>query len=79
MEDTSHFMDMLLERGIEIEWADRAIQNPDTTEDHNDGTRHFLKSIPECEGRWLRVVVNMQATPQRRVTAFFDRRLRRTT
>ena len=77
MENSTHFGDMLNERGIRREWADRTVADPDRTEDHDDGTRHFIKQIPECENRWLRVVVNVSATPEKRVTAFFDRRLRR--
>jgi hypothetical protein len=72
-----HFEDMLGERGIAKEWAERAMADPDTTEDHDDGTKHFIKRIPEFGNRWLRVIVNMGATPEKRVTAFFDRRLRR--
>ena len=47
MEDTTHFKDMLNERGIRLEWADRTVQEPDKIEDHDDGTRHFIKQIPE--------------------------------
>jgi hypothetical protein len=68
---------MLKERGIAPEWVERAVGLPDKTEDHEDGTRHFIKRIPEFGYRWLRVVVNVTATPEKRVTAFFDRRLRR--
>jgi len=77
MDDTVHFGDMLQERGIDRRWVDLAIDGPDRTEDHGDGTRHFIKQIPEFGDRWLRVVVNVRVTPQLRVTAFFDRRLRR--
>ena len=77
MAETGHFGDMLKERAIEREWVDRTIQRPDRTEDHDDGTRHFIRQIPEFEDRWLRVVVNITVQPERRVTAFFDRRLRR--
>jgi hypothetical protein len=76
MEDTVHFEDMLNERGIKLEWADRTVQEPDRVEDHIDGTRHFLKQISEFENRWLRVIVNLSTMPEKRVTAFFDRRLR---
>ena len=72
-----HFDDMLKERGISPEWVERTIGSPDTTEDHKDGTRHFIKRIPEFGNRWLRVVANVKVTPEKRVTAFFDRRLRR--
>lgn len=77
MDDTVHFADMLKERGIKSAWADRTVLSPDAVEDHDDGTRHFIKQIPEFGGRWLRVVVSVVETPPRRVTVFFDRRLRR--
>ncbi|HNT36297.1 MAG TPA: DUF4258 domain-containing protein [bacterium] len=77
MDETGHFCDMLKERRIEREWVDRTIREPERTEDHDDGTRHFIRQIPEFGDRWLRVVVNVKAHPERWVTAFFDRRLRR--
>lgn len=77
MEDSIHFADMLRERGIKRTWVDAALENPDRTEEHDDGTRHFIKQIPEFDNRWLRVVVNVIVFPEKRVTAFFDRRLRR--
>jgi hypothetical protein len=77
MEDTVHFINMLNERGIKLEWADRTVREPDKIEDHDDGTRHFIRQIPEFENRWLRVIVNTTAMPEKRITAFFDRRLRR--
>lgn len=77
MEDSIHFADMLRERGIKRDWVNAALESPDRTEDHDDGTRHFIKQIPEFGNRWLRVVVNVEVFPEKRVTAFFDRRLRR--
>ena len=77
MEDSIHFADMLRERGIKREWVNAALENPERMEDQNDGTRHFIRQIPEFDNRWLRVVVNVIVFPERRVTAFFDRRLRR--
>ncbi len=77
MEDSIHFADMLREREIKREWVNAALESPDRTEDHDDGTRHFIKQIPEFGNRWLRVVVNVAGFPEKRVTAFFDRRLRR--
>ena len=77
MDGRSHFSDMLKERGIEPEWADRAVTNPDKVEDHDDGTRHFIKQIPEFGHRCLRVVVNVAEKPGARITVFFDRRLRK--
>jgi hypothetical protein len=79
MEDSIHFAEMLHERRIELEWVDRAIREPDRIEKPSDGTRHFIKQIPDYGDRWLRVVVNITTNPERRVTAFFDRRLGRTT
>lgn len=70
-----HFEDMLKERGIALEWAERAITTPDRTENHDDGTIHFIKRIPEFGNRWLRVIVRAGVVPGRRVTVFFDRRL----
>lgn len=77
MIETHHFKDMLAERGIEREWVDRTVLDPERTEDHDDGTRHSIRRIPEFENRWLRVIVNVEVKPERFVTAFFDRRLRR--
>jgi len=76
MQDTQHFKDMLAERGIQQSWVEHAIESPDKIENHEDGTRHFIARIQERGGRWLRVVVNIDETPNKRVTAFFDRRLR---
>jgi hypothetical protein len=42
MKDSAHFQDMLKERQIKLDWADRAIREPDGAEDHGDeGTRHI--------------------------------------
>ena len=77
MEDSVHLGDMLQERDVPRDWVDRTEREPDSVQEHEDGTRHFLKRIPENGNRWLRVVVNVSVRPNRRVTAFFDRRLRR--
>lgn len=77
MEYTKHFQEMLEERNICPEWVERTLKKPDITEMHEDGTCHFIKQIQEYENRWLRLVVNLCANPNRAVTAFFDRRLRR--
>ena len=49
-----HFGEMLALRDILSEWVIRAIDQPDKTEDRDDGTRHYLKQIPEYGDRWLR-------------------------
>ena len=52
---SGHFEDMLQERGILREWVQRALNEPDETEAHDDDTRHYIKRIPEFKNRWLRV------------------------
>ena len=78
MEFSKHFNQMLEERNISREWVNQALDTPDNVEDIEDGTRHYIKQIPEYGNRWLRVVINVRVEPNRGVTAFFDRRLRRT-
>jgi hypothetical protein len=70
---------MLAERGIDREWVARAVAEPYRTEEREDGTVHLMRRIPEFGNRWLRVVVNVRTQPERLVTAFFDRRPRRST
>lgn len=76
MEFTKHCNQMIEERAINEEWINRAVQSPDRLEVREDGTKHFIKQIPEHGNRWLRVIVNIKDKPNRAVTAFFDRRLR---
>jgi hypothetical protein len=77
IELSSHAIDMLAERNIPEEWVWRTINSPDRQETGSDNNTHYLKAILENESRILRVIVNPHATPQRVVTLFFDRRLRR--
>ncbi|RKX93773.1 MAG: DUF4258 domain-containing protein [Spirochaetes bacterium] len=65
-----HFLEMLNERNIDEKWVN-------ITENHDDGTQHFIKQIQECDNKWLRVIVNIIVDPNREVTVFFDRRLRK--
>jgi hypothetical protein len=74
---SGHFGDMLEERGIARDWTRRALDAPDETEEHDDDTRHYIKRIPEFGNRWLRVIINIAKQPNKGVTAFFDRRLRK--
>jgi hypothetical protein len=76
MDFTSHFKDIVKERSIRRVWIDVALAEPEKVEDHDDGTRHFLRRIEEHGNRWLRVIVNVESEPTRAITAFFDRRLR---
>jgi len=77
MIDTKHFIEMLKERDISLEMVDATMTLPDRVENIEDGTRHYLKQFDTAGGRWLRVIVNMESDPPRRITAFFDRSLRR--
>ena len=77
MQETHHFALMLHERGIKREWIELALDNPDKIETREDNTRHYIKMIPANNNRWLRVIINAASRPEKLITAFFDRRLRR--
>ena len=74
---TRHARATMVERGINEEWVWRAIGSPDRQEVGDDTNTHFLKAISEFDQRVLHVVVNQNVVPNRIVTVFFDRRLRR--
>ena len=76
MQYTRHFKTMLKERSITMSLVNRTLDKPEKVEEHSDGTKHFLRRIPKHSNRWLRVIVNVTAVPNKAVTAFFDRRLR---
>ncbi len=77
MELSTHAKDMLIERQIPEEWVWRTIKSPDRKEIGADKNLHYFKAIEENENRVLRVIVNPRIEPERIVTVFFDRRLRR--
>lgn len=77
MEWSKHFEEMLKERRILRAWVEDAVQRPDKIESCEDGTVHYVKQIQENDGRWLRVIVDRTRKPERGITVFFDRRLRR--
>jgi hypothetical protein len=78
IELSSHTRDMLIERDIREEWVWRTIDSPDSKRWHvEDGNMHYTKDIKERDGRVLHVVVNTNVWPNRIVTVFFDRRLRK--
>ena len=64
---------MMKERLIQPTWVDMTLNEPEKVNDKPDGTRHYLRRIPEHGNRWLRIVVNVKATPNKAVTVFFDR------
>jgi hypothetical protein len=61
-----------------MEWVQQVLQIPNLIENQEDGTRHFIKQIPEHENRWLRGVMNVSGNPNRAITAFFDKNLSKT-
>lgn len=76
-EFSEHAYDMLKERKIEEVWVKLTMENPEKKELTSHGTVHYVSAIKECGGRYLRVVVNPDVKPQKIITLFFDRRLRR--
>ena len=76
-EFSEHAREMLKERGIQESWVKKALDQPETKTTHDDGTVHYTRAIEEFGGRHLRVIVNPDIQPQKVVTQFFDRRLRR--
>lgn len=76
-EFSEHAYDMLKERNIRETCVKLVMEAPEKREPKDDGTIHYVRAIEEYGGRYLRVVVNPDVKPQRIVTFFFDRRLRR--
>jgi hypothetical protein len=67
---------MLVERGLNEEWLWEALEHPDQVVEVENQV-HYIKAIEAREGRFLKVVVNPSVSPQRVVTLFFDRSLRK--
>jgi hypothetical protein len=78
-EFSEHASDMLKERNIKKSWVELTLENPDLKEEKEDGSIHYIKVIKKYGQRYLRVVVNPTERPQKIITLFFDRRLRRLT
>lgn len=76
-EFSGHACDMLRERNIQQAWVKLAIENPEKEEWKDDGTVHYIRSIEQYGGRYLRVIMNPDVMPYRIVTVFFNRRMRR--
>ncbi|UVF22782.1 DUF4258 domain-containing protein (plasmid) [Microvirga terrae] len=72
---SDHAIKMLAEREIEREWVECTILAPETTEPDPKHPERVLafRSIPERDGRVLRVVYVPGAGTHRVVTLFFDR------
>lgn len=76
-EFSEHAYDMLRERNIPEAWVKLAIEDPEKKEPKHDGTVHYIRAVEQYGGRYLHVVVNPDVKPQRIITVFFDRRIRR--
>lgn len=72
-----HARDMLAEREILQEWVLSTLRTSQCTVGP-DGNLHYTMPIEERGDRVLHVVVNPNVQPNRVVTVFFDRRLKRT-
>lgn len=70
LEYAQHALDMIEERQIDMKWVDATLGEPYTVEEKDDGTRHYVRSIGEREGRYLRVVVDPEKEPGRIITVF---------
>jgi len=70
---------MLAERGIDRDWVDLTVNNPDIVEPDaaRENVFRAFRSIPERQGRVLRVVYLQSGNETRVITAFFDRARRR--
>ncbi|SCM70606.1 conserved hypothetical protein [uncultured Pleomorphomonas sp.] len=76
---TRHALEVMTEREISPDWVERTLASPEADEpDRADpGLRCAFRSIPERDGRILRVVYSSQTEEIRIITAFFDRGRRR--
>ncbi len=68
---------MMRERLIQEDWVKGTVQNPDMTELKRNDEKHYVKQIPQNQGKFLRVIVNPEVLPPRVITVFFDRRVQK--
>ncbi|HBJ86089.1 MAG TPA: hypothetical protein DDZ88_19925 [Verrucomicrobiales bacterium] len=75
---TQHAQEMLAKRGIDPAWVERALVCPQLVQaDKVDPSlEHRFVKIAENGDRVLKVVVNRLASPERVVSAYFDRRMK---
>jgi hypothetical protein len=75
---SEHSLLMFKEREIKKSWIELTLKNPqEKILNQEDGTIHFIKTIEEFGNRNLRIIVNPDFKPQKIVTLFFDRRIKR--
>ncbi len=78
MKVTAHFLRSRLEddrKWIELAWIDHVIENPVAEEVQPDGRIRRWGTVPDLDGRHLRVVLLPDGETV--LTAFLDRRFRR--
>lgn len=75
---SKHARIRLVERKIDLQWVALTIREPALVEPHptDEDCQCAYRSIPEVEGRVLKVVYNTTTEPWRIVTVHFDRRMR---
>jgi K+/H+ antiporter YhaU regulatory subunit KhtT len=78
LEYTRHALGRIAKRQIQVEWIERAVQQPDVVEDDEFDTEleHRLGKVPELANRVLRVIVT-KTDPKRVITLHLDRRMKR--
>ncbi len=72
---TAHARIMMHERNIQEDWIIRTFHEPVMTEKRQHDEIHYLKPIPEADGKVLRVIINPISDPPQIITVFFDRRI----
>jgi len=75
---TQHAQEVMERRSIPIAWVERAVESPLLVQpDPTDPSleQRFVR-IPEHGDRVLKVVMNVLASPNRVVSAYFDRRMK---
>lgn len=75
---TQHANEAMRERGILVEWVERAFEHPQLREPdpHDTAIERRYCQIGECANRVLRVAVNASVEPNRVVSVFFDRKMK---
>ena len=73
-----HAAKVLEERQISIAWLEQTLSFSELTlpDPYDTEVERRFRKIPECEGRVLRVAVNVTVTPNRVVSVFFDRAMK---
>lgn len=71
---TNHAKKRCIRRKIQLDWIQRALENPLRIEDDVDDPTlvHVLWAVPDQGFRLLRVIYNEQTNPISIVTAYFE-------